>query len=450
MPEDYLEQIKEIIRVCGDTDGVLIVDKKGIVEYQRFFPNYYWKERATVGRHILELYPELNVRTSTILQALATGKATYNVPQELINVRGERVVLESTTIPVSIDGQVLCVVDSSKFYQIDQRVVRGGRSEGLSTLSRIITQDPAMLTLKYRIQSAALLDSPVLIYGETGTGKELVAEALHSEGKRGGEPFVAQNCAAIPTNLLESIFFGTERGSYTGAVTHKGLFEEADGGTLFLDEINSMDISLQAKLLKALEEKKARRLGGGRDIPFDVRIVAAVNKPPEELLRTGHLREDLYYRLGVVKLTLPPLRERPGDILLLANYFIEQYNRSMKRNISGLSPSAAKRFLEYGWPGNIRQLRNVVEGAFAIARGEMLTEEDVAEGLDGWGEAHGSSHVQQEPELDSPISLSREVERYEKSLICRAMGRYGSISAAARHLGLSRQNLKYKLQKYNL
>ena len=233
--------------------------------------------------------------------------------QDINNRRGQRVLLESTTIPIVVDGQVECVVDSSKYHAIDQRVIRGD-SGGLYTLDHIITQDTAMLTLKERIRNVAPLDSSVLIYGETGTGKELVAESLHSEGKRSGKPFVSQNCAAIPSNLLESLFFGTEKGSYTGALTRKGLLEEADGGTLFLDEINSMEIGLQAKLLKVLEEKKVRRLGGSRDIPFDVRIVAAVNEDPAKLIREHRLREDLYYRLGVVRITLPPLRKRKGDI----------------------------------------------------------------------------------------------------------------------------------------
>ena len=220
-----------------------------------------------MGRHILELYPELDGESSTILTALRTGRASYNVLQDINNHRGERVLLESTTIPIVVDGRVECVVDSSKYHTIDQRVIRGGEGGGLSTLDRMLTEDPAMLALKSRIRDVAGLDSSVLIYGETGTGKELVAESLHSEGGRAG-PFVSQNCAAIPATLLESLFFGTEKGSYTGALTRKGLLEEADGGTLFLDEINSMDPALQAKLLKVLEEKKVRRLGGSRDIPL--------------------------------------------------------------------------------------------------------------------------------------------------------------------------------------
>ena len=449
MAERYLEQIRAIIRVCEDTDGILIVDKNGIIRDHRIAMNYYWKEEETVGHHIRELYPGLDEDSSTILRALRTGQAIYDQRQELVNSRGEQVELDATTIPIVVNGEVEGAVDCARFYVVGQRIVRGGRRGGLSTLGRIVTQSPKMEDLKRRIRSAAQLDSSVLIYGETGTGKELVAEALHSEGPRGGEPFVAQNCAAIPSNLLESLFFGTEKGSYTGALTRKGLFEEANGGTLFRDEINSMDIGLQAKLLKALEEKKARRLGGSRDTPFDVRIVAAVNEPPEELLRSGKLREDLYYRLGVVRLNLPPLRERPEDIPLLTNYFIEQYNRSMKRNIRGVTPEVAERFRRYRWPGNIRQLRNAVEGAFAIARGELLTAEDLEEKLGG-GMEQQTRPAAPAPPPEEGISLSQAVERYEKGLIQQAMERCGSISATARSLGLSRQNLKYKLQKYDL
>lgn len=337
--EPYLDQIDHIVNLCADTDGIFIVDKDGIIEYCRSPMNIYFKPGETIGRHILELYPELTEETSTIMQVLRTGKPSYSQKQEIVNMRGERVILESTTLPILVNGEVMGAVDSSQFYTIDQRVVRGGGAAGdLSTLERILTADPAMLALKRRIKDVAPLDSSVLIYGETGSGKELVAEALHSEGRRSGKPFVAQNCAAIPANLMESIFFGTEKGSYTGAVDRKGLFEVADGGTLFLDEINSMDISLQAKLLKALEEKKVRHVGGHREIPFDVRIVAAMNEEPRTVLREKRIREDLYYRVGVVKLNVPPLRERPSDIPLLTDHFIERYNRQMKRNIQGISP----------------------------------------------------------------------------------------------------------------
>lgn len=443
-----LDQIGEVVRLCEDTDGIVIVNRNGIVEYHRISLDSYWCSQETEGRHILELYPELDEDSSTILQALRTGKPTYNVLQDINNRRGQRVLLESTTIPIVVDGQVECVVDSSKYHAIDQRVIRGD-SGGLYTLDHIITQDTAMLTLKARIRDVAPLDSSVLIYGETGTGKELVAESLHSEGKRSGKPFVSQNCAAIPSNLLESLFFGTEKGSYTGALTRKGLLEEADGGTLFLDEINSMEIGLQAKLLKVLEEKKVRRLGGSRDIPFDVRIVAAVNEDPAKLIREHRLREDLYYRLGVVRITLPPLRKRKGDIALLTRHFIDRYNQKMKRDIRGISEQALRRLEQYSWPGNVRELQNVVEGAYVSARSEMLLVDHMADTLD-----QGLMELDQEPAVGDAIgegfSLPQALEQYERELVRRAMAQSTSISQAARLLGVSRQNLKYRLQKFDL
>ena len=443
---EVAEQIADVIRLCEDTDGLLIANRDGIVEFQRIFLDNYWRSGETVGLHIFELYPELDEESSTIIQALRTGKPSYNVLQDINNRRGERVLLESTTIPIVVDGQVACVIDSSKFHSIDQRVIRG--EGGISTLDRIITQDPAMLALKKRIRDVAPLDSSVLIYGETGTGKELVAESLHSEGRRSGRPFVSQNCAAIPANLLESLFFGTEKGCYTGALTRKGLLEEADGGTLFLDEINSMEIGLQAKLLKVLEEKKVRRLGGSRDIPFDVRIVAAVNEEPAKLIREHRLREDLYYRLGVVRITLPPLRKRVGDIPLLIRYFIDQYNRKMKRSIQGVSAQALRRLERYSWPGNVRELQNVIEGAFASARSELLVLDHMEDALEY--QELSLAEESREGDIDPGFSLTKALEQYERELLHKAMEQSSSISQAARLLGLSRQNLKYKLQKYNL
>lgn len=450
MSDDLLKQLSEIVQACVDADGILIVDAEGIIRYHRIAMNYYWKESETVGRHILELYPELDSESSTILRVLRTGQAIRGLHQELMNSRGEQVVLDATTLPILSGGKVAGAVDCARFYVVGRRIVRGGRRGGLSTLDRIVTQNPVMDRLKRRIQDAAQLDSPVLIYGETGTGKELVAEALHSEGKRCAGPFVAQNCAAIPSNLLESLFFGTERGSYTGAVTRKGLFEEADGGTLFLDEVNSMEPSLQAKLLKVLESKRVRRLGGSQEHTFDVRVVAAVNEPPLQLVKQGKLREDLYYRLGVVRLILPPLRDRPEDISLLTEHFIELYNHSMGRSIRGITAAVTSLFQHYTWPGNIRELRNVIESAFVTAQGQLLDEEDVADSLGSWHDKAASRHITKDVDQAQNISLPQELERYECSLIQQAMEQTGSISAAARRLGLSRQGLKYKLQKYNL
>lgn len=458
MREQILKQIHSVIQVCEDTDGILVVNKNGVVLHHSLSLNNYWRSKDTVGRHILELYPDLNEDTSTILRALRTGKPSYNIHQELSNARGERVILDATTIPILVDGQVEGVVDTAKFYLIDQRVVRGGQSGDLSTLDSIITQDPFMKALKRRVQDVAGTDSSVLLYGETGTGKGLVAESLHRESVRSGRPFVSQNCAAIPSNLLESIFFGTERGSYTGAVDRKGLFELADGGTLFLDEINSMAVQLQVKLLKALEEQTVRHLGGDRDIPFDVRLVAAVNEDPLELLRARRLREDLYYRLGVIRLNLPPLRDRPCDIALLTAYFIERYNRKLNRRIRGISAPALALLERYSWPGNVRELQNVIEGAFASTHDGLLEVGSMEEILDdragAWERENGRRPARAQAPLQHPLpqgfSLTAEVERYERELLCRALEESGSRSQTARRLGLSRQSLTYKLEKFDL
>ena len=454
--EQYLDQIRDILRACEDTDGVFIVDKHGVIEYCRSPLNFYFKPSEVVGRHILELYPELTEETSTIMQVLKTGRPSHR-RQRLVNCLGQNVILDSTTVPILVDGKVEGAVDSSQFYTIDQRTVRGGEADGtLYTLDKIVTQDPAMLALKRRIRDVAQLDSPALIYGETGTGKELVAESLHSEGRRAGKPFVAQNCAAIPANLLESIFFGTDKGSYTGAVDRKGLFELADGGTLFLDEINSMDVPLQAKLLKAIEEKRVRHVGGHRDIPFDVRIVCAMNEDPRTVLQEKRIREDLYYRVGVVKFHIPPLRERPGDIPLLTRHFIGKYNVEMNKRITGVSSLVEGLFQQYAWPGNIRELQNTIEGGFATAQGETLVVEDVQDiflGSAGEGSAAPAGPAGERPvpaPLGEGFSLAQAMDRYERELILRAMEQASSVSEAARLLGVSRQNLKYKMQKLGL
>ena len=367
MLERFLDQIGEVLRLCEDTDGILVVNREGIIEYHRIPLNSYWCSQDTVGRHILELYPELDGESSTILTALRTGRASYNVLQDINN---QRVLLESTTIPIVVDGRVECVVDSSKYHTIDQRVIRGGEGGGLSTLDRMLTEDPAMLALKSRIRDVAGLDSSVLIYGETGTGKELVAESLHSEGGRAG-PFVSQNCAAIPATLLESLFFGTEKGSYTGALTRKGLLEEADGGTLFLDEVEGMSPALQVKLLRVLQEHEIMRVGGNKIISIDVRIVAATNESLEEKVRDGSFRRDLYYRLNTLPVLIPPLRQRGDDVFLL----MERFNSELKGDFV-LSDEVKDLFLHYSWPGNIRELRNLAE-YFSFTGSPVITVKDL-------------------------------------------------------------------------
>ena len=302
-----------------------------------------------------------------------------------------------------------------------------------------------MLALKSRIRDVAGLDSSVLIYGETGTGKELVAESLHSEGGRAG-PLSPKTVRPSRPPCWRACFWHGKGKLHRCPSPARGCWREADGGTLFLDEINSMDPALQAKLLKVLEEKKVRRLGGSRDIPFDVRIVAAVNEKPQKLIREGRLREDLYYRLGVIRLTLPPLRERLCDIGPLADYFIEHYNRKLHRRVGAerAGPPAAPGLCVAGQCAGAEKRHR---GGGGRRPGERLTVEDMEEILAGrLGGLNRPPELPEALRLEESFSLTRALDSYERELLSRAMQQAGSISQAARLLGLSRQNLKYKLK----
>ena len=325
-------------RLHDGVDAILIADRHGIIEYSAMFSEQEngLIDEGFIGRSILEVYPELTEETSSHFRVMRTGEPILNEKQVLTDFRGRRVMLVTSTFPLEDNGAVIGTMETSVFYHKDSQL--DGKNhwltnphKGLFRLEDIVTRNPEMLSLKDTVERVAANSSPVLIWGETGTGKELFAQSLHSHSTRVKGPFISQNCAAIPTTLLESTLFGTVRGSYTGAENRKGLLKQADGGTLFLDEVNSMDLALQAKILKAIEEKKFRPVGGEQDVHSDVRIVSAMNVDPVTAVRDGLLRRDLFYRLGVVQLALPPLRKRPEDIPLLTDFYVEQYNRKMDR-----------------------------------------------------------------------------------------------------------------------
>lgn len=295
-------------------------------------------------------------------------------------------------------------------------------------------------------------DSTVLIYGETGTGKELFAQGIHNASAYQNGPFISINCAAIPTNLLESIFFGTVPGAFTGAGNVKGLFEQAQKGTLFLDEINSMDIGLQAKLLKAIETKRIRRLGGDRDVEIQCRIVCALNEDPLLCVEKKKLRSDLYYRLSTAVLTVPPLRHRKDDIPVLCAYFLLKFNHRYHLNIEKVEPGLLTAFTQYDWPGNVRELEHMVESVYTMAdrQEKVLSLEDIPPYY---------KKLLRERKNDQPEdiresgdrTLKGQMEFYERSIIANELQRQNyNVTGAARVLGLSRQALQYKVSKYRL
>jgi two-component system, NtrC family, response regulator AtoC len=315
---------------------------------------------------------------------------------------------------------------------------------------QIIAESQAMRDLLNFVRRIAISEAgSILIEGENGTGKDLIAKTLHYQSLRQSEPFLAINCAAIPETLLESELFGYEKGAFTDAKAQKrGLFELADKGTLFLDEIGEIPISLQAKLLRVLEDQRFRRLGGLRDISIDVRIIAATNKNLREAVREGAFRPDLYYRLNVIQLIVPPLRERPQDILPMARFFIDHYNAKFKRQIDGISPEAEGLLLGHDWPGNVRELRNAVERSMILEDTAYIRPSSLPIAVRG-----------ADSTCDEPVGLtapsctgeSMSLVEQERRLLVQALEKTsGNQTQAARLLRITRDTLRYKMKKFNL
>lgn len=316
--------------------------------------------------------------------------------------------------------------------------------------TEIISVSPEMDKVKKLILKVSKSNSTVLIRGESGTGKELIARSIHQNSPRSSEVFQAVNCAAINENLLESELFGHEKGSFTGAVGEKkGLFEVADEGSLFLDEIGELDISLQAKILRALQEKQIRRVGGTREINVDVRVVAATNRDLLKMTQDGRFREDLYYRLNVLSIEIPPLRERRSDIPVLIDYFIKKHTKNSSQKIKGLDADARKLLLDYSYPGNVRQLESALERAVLLAEGDTITLEDLPPEMHANDRA-GAFSAGGEPNFKLPPN-GINFEEVERSLILQAMDRTDyNITKAAKLLGLTFRTLQYRLEKFGI
>jgi DNA-binding NtrC family response regulator len=313
----------------------------------------------------------------------------------------------------------------------------------------LVGPGPAMRKVFETIQKVAETDLTVLVRGESGTGKELVAQALHHRSPRAKRPFVAVNCAAISRELVESELFGHEKGAFTGADARRvGRFEAAEGGTIFLDEIGDMPLETQAKVLRVLQERSFERVGGTRPIEVDVRVVAATHRDLEKEVREGRFREDLYYRLRVVVIEIPPLRERPEDLPLLVARFLEQVAKRLGRERKPIGPAALARLARHPWPGNVRELRNVVEQAAVLASGPEISEEDLR--LDGAALPPGKSLP---PEHAATFADAKRlaVEQFEREYLLRALRQCGgNISRAAESIGMVRQSLQQKIRELGL
>ncbi|PYM85076.1 MAG: hypothetical protein DME09_06945 [Candidatus Rokuibacteriota bacterium] len=315
----------------------------------------------------------------------------------------------------------------------------------------IVGRSPALTQVFELIRKAARSDANILVLGESGTGKELVARAIHANSPRATGAFVAVDCASLPEPLLESELFGHEKGAFTGAVrTKPGLMEAATGGTLFLDEIAELPVTLQAKFLRALQEREIRHVGGTRPIAVDVRIVSATNRDLRDAVAKGEFRQELYYRINVIAVHLPPLRARHGDIALLVQSFVQRYGRSGERTVTGVQPEAMRVLESYAWPGNVRELQNVVERACALADGEQITVADLPEHLSAPASAPtvaagGATH------LPLPEAKAQWIRELEVAYLVEQLNRHGgNISQAARAAGIDRKTFHRLINKYGI
>ncbi|MFT9598967.1 sigma-54 interaction domain-containing protein [Mesobacillus sp.] len=447
-----LRCIDEAIHVVN-TDGMTIFYNEVAARHDGLEIN------EVIGKPLLSVFPSLSNQSSTLLKVIETKKPIYNETQSFVNLHGRKIDTVNTTLPIFVQGELIGAVEIAKDYsqikQLSERLVevqkshknRGGKAvkqQAGYTFSDLITNNKHFRTIKKKAEKLAKSDSPILVYGESGTGKELFVQSIHNASSRAAGPFIAQNCAAIPENLLESILFGTSKGSYTGAVDRPGLFELANGGTLFLDELNSMPFDLQAKLLRVLEDGAVRRIGSTHVISVNVRVISAMNVYPALAMEANQLRTDLFYRLNVLTFELMPLRQRKEDILYLSDIFISQYNKQLRKHISGLDEHVKAIFYKHSWPGNVRELKHTIEYMMNVCEGRMLTGQDLPMMMK-------KIQPDQTEETRTSFVLRDHLKELEIQLINDALGASGgNVQKAAVLLDIPRQTLQYKMKKLNL
>ncbi len=388
-----------------------------------------------LSRKVISTFPEVQVIVMTAFGTVDTAVEA---------MKGG--VYDYLTKPVDIE-ELLVVIDRAlreRALLLENLELRGIVTERY-TFENIVAVSDAMQTIFKTIRKVAPSQATVLIAGESGTGKELIARAVHYNSRRSRAPMVEVNCASIPPTLIESELFGHEKGAFTGAYrTQKGKFETAEGGTIFLDEISLLTPDLQGKLLRVLQERSFQRVGGNRTIEVDVRVVAATNQDLKKMVNRGEFREDLYYRLNVVSIDIPPLRQRREDIPALVNHFIESFARDRPDPPTSITQGALDALLEYEWPGNVRELENTLENAMVVAEGQTITERDL-------NIVEAETAADEEIAPGTELTLKEHLERTEKRILQRTLEKTdGNRTRAAELLGLSTRALRYKIKQYGL
>ena len=441
---------------------VVLSDKTTVLYNEAMMELEKQSQGDVIGKDFRKVFNNIPEEESTLLRALRSGEATINREQRYPNKSGKVIHTVNSTVPVFGEkNEIIAAIELAKdvttMKELSDSLI-ALRSENSSntkipknfikkyTFRDLIGQNHIFKEMLELAKKTAMSNTSVFISGATGTGKELIAQSIHYRSSRKNRPFLAQNCAALPESLLEGILFGTSQGGFTGAVDREGLFEQANGGTLLLDEISAMPYALQGKLLRVLQEEYIRRVGGTKDIPIDVRILATVNEEPETLLAEGRLRKDLYYRLNIVNIRMPSLRERKDDIPLLVEHFLEKHNARFDKEVWSVSDKAMEILENYRYPGNVRELENLLMSAVSLIDEEHVITEKLLRIPKETGVSRGHFSIE---ELDEP--LDEYLREVEKILLTEALSNAkGNISQGAKALGIKRQTLQHKMKKYDL
>lgn len=448
-------------KLFNTSDTILICDTNGKVLFYQDFNDTINMIRGedAIGRNISELYPFLAHDDFTTFRAMDKRKAILNELQNFEIDGVPKRSLNSSYPLINETGVIGCMTFSVELSANSRRKVKS-QMVSKYNFSDIITNNKKFLDSFDALKKIASSDSSVLIYGETGTGKELFAHTIHANSSRHDNPLVIQNCAAIPDNLMESLLFGSSKGAFTGAVDRMGLFEATDGGTLYLDEINSLSLGLQGKLLRALESQSIRRIGETAEREVDVRVIASTNENLAVMMERGLFRKDLFYRLNVSSYKIPSLRERRDDIPLLCEHYIKVFNQRLNHNIEGVDDETMSYFMSYPWDGNVRELKNVIEYVCTVKSGGLIRINDLpayifnmrtAETLASKDHMLSSSQLAAEFFIKPGTSLHAQLDILEEEILKTVIlrNRY-NISKASRELKISRQTLYTKLKKYSL
>ncbi len=456
-----MNNIESILKYLIDNldIGIHIVDGSGATIYynEAMAQVEGIKKEDAIGKKVVDYLSDVKEDNST----LKNGNKITDVIQHYSSIKKKKITSINTTIPVINENKIIAAIeiakDMTQLKELTEKIcklqVNDSTLKKTYTFNDIYGKNPIMLKAVEKAKKASLANSSVLIYAETGCGKEVFAQSIHYSGIRKDKPFIPINCAAIPDALLESMLFGTRKGSFTGAENKKGLFEEADGGTILLDEINSMNPYLQSKLLRVLQDGYIRPVGSNKTIDVDVRIIATLNEEPDKLIESGRLRKDLYYRLSVIRINIPPLRDRKEDIIYYVEHYIEYYNKMLGKNIKGIEPEVLQRFYDYNWPGNIRELKNIIESAVNMCDSNIyLSKEyfDIRINKNKGNDILKSGiNTQAEMFNTDNSSLYEYINEIEKKIIINMLEQNGNnITVTAKKLGLSRQNLQHKIKKY--